>query len=290
MEDTKETKENNHKTILGMKHWVGVSLFLVFYDMLAVSMSYFLALWFRFDCRYSQIPEDVFKAWLYFTPFYIIFCIIVFNFLRLYRSIWRFASYNEMTRCIWSSVITGSFHIIFITIIFRRMPISYYCIGTGLQFLIIMSIRFSYRFILLLRRVTNADKIERGANVMVIGAGNAGQMLIRDIHSSAEIGDKVVCIIDDNSNKWKRYIDGIPVVGGRDSILESVKKYKVEKIYLALPSASMAERRDILNICQETGCEMKNLPGMYQIVNGEVSVSNLKHVSIDERRHDRGRA
>ncbi len=183
-----------------------------------------------------------------------------------------------------SSAITSVIHIVGITVFFQRMPISYYCIGTVLQFCLVLGIRFSYRFVLLLRKETGigVKRREISSNVMIIGAGEAGQMLLRDVNRARELSDRVVCFIDDNPNKWRRYIDGVPIAGGRDTILENVDKYKVDKIYLAIPSASMSERRDILNICQETDCELKNLPGMYQLVKGEVSVSNLKNVSIED--------
>ena len=117
---------------------------------------------------------------------------------------------------------------------------------------------------------------------MVIGAGNAGQSIIRDIKQARELEDEVVCVIDDDPNKWNRYIEGIPIVGGRDTILENVEKYQVEKIYLAIPSASAQTRRDILEVCKETNCELKNLPGMYQLVSGEITVSKMKKVSVED--------
>ena len=119
-------------------------------------------------------------------------------------------------------------------------------------------------------------------HVMIIGAGNAGQAIIRDISRSRELSDKVCCVIDDDPNKWRRYIEGVQIVGGRETILENVAKYNIDKIYLAIPSASAIERRDILNICKETDCELKNLPGMYQFVKGEISVSKMKKVSIED--------
>ena len=117
---------------------------------------------------------------------------------------------------------------------------------------------------------------------MVIGAGSAGQMLIRDIQRSGEVDGAVVCIIDDNKNKWGRLIDNIPVVGGRESILEAVEKFAVDKIFLAIPSATVSQRRDILQICNETTCELKNLPGMYQLVTGQVSASAMRKVSVED--------
>lgn len=271
------------KKFFGMEHWVGISVFLHIYDAVFVTLSYFLALWLRFDCRYSMIPDGYYHSWLFFSPIYIAFCFAVFTMLKLYRSIWRFASYSELMRTLASSCVTALFHAVAITLIFRRMPISYYFIGAIFQMIFILGIRFAYRFLLLVKSETLANRAEvNKSNVMLIGAGQAGQMILRDINKSKDIGDKVVCIIDDNSNKWGRYIDGIEVVGGRERILECAESYNIKKIFLALPSASVKERRDILNICQETGCELKNLPGMYQLVRGEVTVSSLKKVSIED--------
>jgi FlaA1/EpsC-like NDP-sugar epimerase len=117
---------------------------------------------------------------------------------------------------------------------------------------------------------------------MLVGAGSAGQMILRDIHNAKELNEKVLCIIDDNSNKWNRFIDGVPIVGGRGDILANVEKYNIDKIYVAIPSATVEEHREILNICSEAGCELKSLPGMYQIVNGDVNVSNMRNVEVED--------
>ncbi|MBQ6555382.1 MAG: polysaccharide biosynthesis protein, partial [Firmicutes bacterium] len=158
--------------------------------------------------------------------------------MRLYNSIWRFASYRELTHVFSSCIITSVFHTVFITLIFHRMPISYYAFGAVFQFALILAIRFSYRLVLLLRK-TRPQTSSPVSRVMIIGAGVAGTMLLRDINTTDKIsGDSVVCIIDDNKNKWGRYIDNIPIVGGRDSIFFNVKKYSVDKIYISIPSAS----------------------------------------------------
>ena len=287
-----EKKVKPMRRFFGKEHWIGISLFLALYDIVVVAMSYFLALWLRFDCRYSEIPAEYLSAWKHFTPIYIVLAILCFYLLRLYKSIWRFASYSELLRTIIASIITTIIHtvgitammrLLFDTFTMRRMPISYYIIGAIIQFCLILGARFAYRFILMIKAEARIGKPKgECANVMVIGAGSAGQMIVRDINSAVEVGDRVVCVIDDNKNKQGRYIDGVPVVGGREHILEAADKYHIQKIFLAVPSASMAERRDILAICQETGCELKNLPGMYQLVNGDVSVSNLKKVSIED--------
>ncbi len=272
-------KSKAHK-IFGLAHWKGIAIMLAAYDAVTVSLAYFIALWLRFDCRYSLIPRDYYTNWLYFAPIYIVFSLGCFYYLRLYRSMWRFASYSELMRTAFASAITAVFHTVGITVIFGRMPISYYFIGAIIQFGLVLSIRFAYRFMLLVRKEKHSESEIQ--NVMIIGAGSAGQMILRDVNRARELSDKVACIIDDNSNKWGRFIDGVPIVGGRDSILESVEKYNIKKIYIALPSASVESKRDIINICKETECELKNLPGMYQLVSGEVSVSNLRNVSIED--------
>ncbi len=261
-------------------HWHNTAMILMLYDIIAVNLSYGLALWLRFDCKFSAIDRSYLQAWWSFVPIYTLFCLIIFWQTRLYKSIWKYASYPELMYLLMATGITGLFHAAFITILFRRMPISYYLIGIMLQFLAMAAIRFSYRFVILMRgqRKVSEDKDQ----VMVIGAGNAGQAIIRDIKRSRELDDHVCCVIDDDPNKWTRYIEGIPIVGGRDTILENVEKYNIKKIYVAIPSASAQERRDILNICKETDCELKNLPGMYQFMRGEISVSKMKKVSVED--------
>lgn len=268
------------KKHLHLEHWQFIGVGMALYDAVAVGFSYIFALWIRFDCQYTEIPEKFKLSCYKFLPFYVIFCLVVFWFMRLYKSIWRFASFNELLRGVIATGITGVVHTILITVVFQRMPISYYMIGIMVQFLMVMGIRFAYRFVLLLKDVRKPAKAS--SKVMLIGAGAAGQMILRDIIAAKESSDKVLCIIDDNKNKWNRYIDGVPVVGGRDEILSACEKYNIDKIYLAIPSASTEAKRDILNICKETGCELKTLPGIYQLVNGEVSIGHMKDVAIED--------
>ncbi len=268
--------------IKNIEHWKVISACLVFYDIIAINLSYFLALWLRFDTRYSAIPANYLNAFIRFSPFYTVICLVIFWRLRLYNSIWRFASYNELIRCIAAAFFTSIIQIVGITVFFRRMPITYYFTGAVLQFGLVVGIRFSYRFVLLLRGRNRNRSINEEKKCMLVGAGNAGQMILREIRSSAEIHEKVCCIIDDNPNKWHRYIDGIPVVGGRDDILLNVEEYDIDKIYIAIPAASAENRRDILNICKETKCELKNLPGIYQLASGEVSIKDMRDVAIED--------
>ncbi len=265
------------------EHWHIVALVLALFDLAAVSGSYFLALWLRFDCHFSEIPNEYLMAWLKFVPIYAIACIVVFWCLHLYRSIWRFASFVELERVSLASFILGVFHAVFITLLFQRMPITYYVFGIAIQFMYTLVIRFAYRFVLLERsKKAKMDQKSVGSRVMLIGAGASGQMILRDINGAKDVNDRVFCIIDDNSNKWGRFIDGVPIVGGRDTILLNVDKYKIEKIYLAIPSATAEQRRDILDICKETNCELKNLPSVYELVSDKITAKSLKNVAVED--------
>lgn len=278
-----ESQGYSQKIKKKLEHWQKISYGLMIYDAIAIIMSFFSALWFRFDCQFSQIPEEYLEPYYKFILVYVVFCIIVFRYLRLYHSIWRFASYSELLRCMASTMITGIFHMVVTILFVARMPLSYYFFGTLIQFCLILGVRFSYRFILLER--SRAQKSENGAKarrVLLIGAGNAGQMILQDVNRSKEGKEVVYRIIDDNPNKWGRYIDGVLVEGGRDIIPECVEKYGITKIYLAIPSASRKEKKAILDICKETGCELKNLPGISQFRTGEVKVSSMRDVEIED--------
>ena len=268
------------KKIRKMEHWEVVTLLLMIYDFVAIVASYCAALWIRFDCKVSMIDTEYLQAYCKTIVFYAVFCVVLFWFMRLYKSIWRFASYSELLRVILATTISGIVYCITVTAFVQRMPISYYILGIICQFCLTLGIRFSYRFILLLRGRTNKSENEK--KVMLIGAGAAGQMIFRDLKAAKETNEKVACFIDDNPNKWGRYIDNVPVFGGRDSIMEAVNKFEIEKIYVAIPSASPEDKRDIIQVCSETSCELMNLPGMYQLYTGEVSVSKMKTVQIED--------
>lgn len=282
MNKSDKTQNNlirHHKLI---EHWHKIALLIALYDIAVINLAYFMALWLRFDLKYSSIPNNYLNAYVKFAPIYTIASFFVFLIYKLYKSIWRFASYNELVLVIKANIVTALLQTIGITYVFERMPLSYYIWGSVLQFILMIVVRFSYRFILLERSRLKKAELGPEGRVMIIGAGHAGQMLIRDINHIREMNDRVICIIDDNPNKWNRYIDGIPVVGGRDSILSNVEKYKIDKIYFAIPSADVDSKREILNICNETGCELKLLPSIYRIATSDIAVNYMKKVSVED--------
>ena len=264
-----------------LEHWEMIALYLLIYDVIMMNASYFIGLLLRFDVRYSSIPKEYLYAFLKFAPFYTVFSVAVFFLLRLYNSLWRFASFSELNRILLASGITTIFQLIGITAFVHRMPASYYVFGAIVQFCMVTAVRFTYRFITLerARREKNQHAVH---NAMIIGAGAAGQVILKELKVSNDAAARPLCVIDDNPNKWGRALEGIPIVGGRDSILQAVDKYHIDQILFAIPSASAEQKRDILNICKETECELMTLPGIYQLANGEVSLNRMKPVAVED--------
>ena len=267
-----------------LEHWHKIALMLMLYDIVAVNISYFLGLWLRFDCSISLIEPDYLKWFCCFVPINTLLCVVTFFGLRLYHSIWRFASYTELVRTLIAIAVSTVLHILCMSLIFGRMPISYYVFGSGFHLLFSLAVRFLYRFVLIIKKQRRTETVAaRGKRVMLIGGGNAGQLILHDVNRADHTSNMhICCIIDDNSNKWGRSIEGVPVVGGRKQILSSVEKYQIDQIFLAIPSATNAQKRDILNICKESGCEIKSLPGISQLVSGQVSLGDMRKVAVED--------
>lgn len=271
---------------INKKHYIErktlFTIFLIMFDIFAVNFSYFFSLFIRFDGKFSLIPDEYITLFLKIAPVYTVVCLLIFYFSKLYQSVWRFASINELMRAVIGSLIASTV-LFFATIFWIRMPLTYYFGGMICQAVMITGSRFSYRlYIFEKNRLKKLESTSRFNRVMLIGAGEAGLMIIKDIKKNKDSIDKICCIIDDNSNKWNRYIEGIPVVGGRDDILHNVEKYHIDKIFVAIPSANKKDVRDILTICNETGCELRNLPGIYQLVDGVVTIGSMKEVSVED--------
>ena len=269
------------------ERWKVLSYLMAIYDFAAVVFAWFAALWGRYDFKYSQIPEEYFHTYRQFILPYAVVTILLLGLFRLYRSLWKYASVSELGRLVIVCAISTATHVAGIafffgsTITHGRMPYTYYYVGALLQFLLLTGVRFAYRLLRYEVR-QHVQQSEALGRVMLIGAGDAGQMILRDMNAAYHPEDRVVCVIDDDPNKWGRDLEGIPVVGGRDDILVNVKKFSVNKIFLAIPSASAVEKRDILDICSQTDCELKQLPGMYQFLTGQITVAAMKEVSVED--------
>ena len=279
----KLSKASKCKRKFHIETWQIKAVFLMVYDVMAINISYFIALWIRFDGVFSEIPEKYLDPYVYFIPIYTLISLIIFYLLRMYHSVWEYVSVRELMRAALGSVAASIVHIVLITLIFGRMPISYYLWGTCFQVLLLLAARFSYRIFSAVPQLFGTDTGNHSYHrVMIIGAGDAGRMLLENIQKTRANKDRVVCMIDDDPNKQNRYFDGVQIVGGRDDILHSVEKFNIDRIYIAMPSASKENIRDIVNICKETGCETKTLPDFYQYVNSGITAGALKDVSVED--------
>lgn len=216
-------------------------------------------------------------------PYWVAVTIVVFYGCRLYHSIWRLASLAEFQSIVAAYALLVFAYLGGALFMNLHMPVSYYLMGVVLNFCMTTGIRFSYRFV---RFYISRQEMEHGNmerdRVMVIGAGAAGQTIIRELISSPRTNVQVCCIIDDNPDKKGRRLEGIPIVGNRYDMVAMIKKYNINRIIYAIPATTGKNRKDILNLCKNTGCRMQTVPGVYQLINGEVSVSTLRDVEITD--------
>lgn len=254
--------------------------FLVVYDCLAMTAAGWLGLLIRFNLQYEAIELQYIQMMWKYLPINIISTIIIFILFRLYNSLWKYAGSVEAANVVLASGLASVLQFIGYHILKMNMFRSYYVIYMFVFMFLIMASRFAYRFLRMLKskriRKINASKI------MIIGAGESSNMLIKEITNSSFINGQVKCLIDDDPGKLGKYIQGIKVVGNRESILHNARKYEIDQIIIALPSASRKNIKEITNICKETDCELKILPGIYQLVNGEVGISNLRNVEVED--------
>lgn len=265
------------------KKWLGRTSVILFFDILTMLCAYGGALFIRFGFHFNSIPREYLLGYVWSMPYWIIATVVVYYTCKLYHSIWSFASISELERIIIAYAVLIPTYIIGDFCMGLRMPASYYFIGYVVTFGCCCALRFGYRFLRYWKNNSSHRFGDRGEErIMVIGAGEAGQMIIKELLHSGHFNTKVCCIIDDNPGKKGRYLEGILIEGGRNQIVSSIKKHGITDIIFAIPSAANKDRTEILNICKETGCKMRTLPGIYQVVKGDVSVSKLRDVDITD--------
>ncbi len=259
---------------------------LIVYDILAIMASSALGLLMRFDMSYAElvstVDADIWinNIWSY-LPITVVTTIIIFHFFHMYQSLWSYAGLSEMASLIAGCLLSGVLQFAGMRFVFRyAMPRTFFFTYVMWLIIFVAVSRFAYRVFRTFVQKRNENA--RNVNVMVIGAGEAANSLIREMNTSRYIQKAVCCVIDDNPAKIGAYIHGVKVVGGRNQIIEAAAKYDIDEIIVALPSISKKETREILDICQETKCDLKTLPGIYQLVNGEVSVSQLRKVDVTD--------
>ncbi len=248
-------------------------------DVLGTAASFFGGLWLLYNFNFLSIPYEFLTGCLQFSVAWTAVCLLVYAICGLYQSIWRFASVDELIRIVLAYGILIGIGIGYLLIGKPDMPTSFFILGCVLNFVCTVAIRFGYRLGRGLQNQINAiSGKRRGDRVMVIGAGEAGRLLTNEIENSPYINNRVVCVIDDNPYKRKKRLCGIPIVGGRSQIPAAVKNFEVDRIIFAIPTASAADKKEILDICATTGCPVQVLPGVFQLVTGEISVSKLRNV------------
>lgn len=253
---------------------------LVVYDIIAVIVSSLMALLIRFEGNYESIPKDYLEKSLQYIVVVIVVTLIIFYYFRLYSSLWTYAGATELVNIVIASVLSSGVQMMIMVFFEMSMPRSYYVLYGGTLILMIFVSRYSYRGIrTFMKRQLN---MENCARVLIVGAGAAGNMLVKEIRNSDHVNKKVVCIVDDDKSKKGSYLHGVKVEGKREQIPELVKKHKIDEIIIAMPSAPAKEIKKILDVCKETSCDLKRLPGVYQLVNGEVSISKLKEVDVND--------
>ena len=267
-------------TLKNNRHWKERALLMAVADVITVMGSYFLALLLRFDFTFSAIEARFIDGFVKLIGPWCAVTLVVFYFCHLYHSIWSLASTTELISILKAYMILLPLYYILRGVMDIFMPRSYFVMGYILNFCLTTGLRFSYR-VFRVQLVGFRRGNKREDRIMIIGAGAAGQMLIKEMQNNpGKIKGKVLCAIDDNPDKRGRFIEGIEIVGNRHDIIRCVEKYHITTIIYAIPSTDAKDRTAILNICKETGCRLRTIPGMYQLVNNEVSVSRLRDVEI----------
>lgn len=256
---------------------------LILLDIMSIVVAAFTALYIRFDFSFNGIPSEYLQKFERIIPYSIIITLVFLAIWKLYKSVWRYASATELLNIVFATTCASVGQIIICHLLNEKMPRSYYVLYWFLLFGMTCIIRFSYRILRLInsKRSEFSGKKERN-NVMLIGAGAAANAILKEIETSRYLNLNAKCIIDDNSGCHGKFLRGVPIVGGRNKIIDAVGEYGIDEIIFAIPSASTRVRKEILDICKETECKMRTLPGMYQLINGDVSIAKLKEVEIED--------
>lgn len=259
-------------------------IFFICYDIVAVLAASFLSLLVRFEFQISQIPSNYYEMAWEILPIEILATLVVFWIFRLYSSLWIYAGATELMYLVAGCAVDTLVNVCIIYLMHRElavpMPRSYHVLfGIFLMCIVFVS-RYGYRAF---RSMLNLRvDIKSRKNAMIIGAGDAGNALIKEINNSRYVKLNVACVIDDSAEKVGSYIHGVRIAGTRNDIIRLAKEMNIAEIIVAMPSAKASEVKEILDICKETGCELRRVPGIYQLINGEVSISKLKEVDVND--------
>lgn len=254
------------------------STLLVFIDIILINLIYLVSFLIRFEGSFNQ---EYLTIYLDNIVIITLIKIAVFYYFKLYTSLWKYASIEELMQIVMASIVANTGVVTFLVITQSHLPRSIYILTTMLDMLLVGGVRFSYR---VLRRLKDADinNKRNDKRVMVIGAGDAGSMVIKELKNHTELKSKPVAIIDDDPKKEGKIINGIPVMGQRLDIASVANKKRIDEIIIAMPSAKKNEIRDIVEECKRTKCKLKILPGMFELIDGKVSINEIREVQIED--------
>lgn len=251
-------------------------------DIIAIMLSSFLALWLRFELVFADIDRIFLESIYQYAVINIICTIAIFYAFHLYTSLWKYASVNELVNITLAVVISGIVNAVGMRAFQNPVPRSYDILYTMFLLAMMIGIRFFYRFVRFMKTEYFIRNRKEISNVMVIGAGDAGAAIVKELRLNETLKRRVCCMIDDDPAKKGKYVQGCLVVGGKKDIISAVERYGITKIIIAMPSAPKSTIKEIVDLCQHTECKIRILPGMYQLVSGEVSVSQLRDVEIGD--------
>ena len=256
-------------------------IFLVITDIILINGSVFLSLIMRFEINIASVPEEYIQKYIVNVIPFTIVTLIIFWCFRMYHSLWQYASIAELYKIVEACIVAEGMHICLTAVMGEMLPRACYFM-TGVFLLVSMcASRFMYRMLRTL--IQQYRHTSEQVKIMIIGAGEAANVLMREIANSRYLDNsKVVCIIDDDAKKVGKYIRGVKIVGNRDQIKEYARYYDIDEIIFAIPSASQDTKREILNICKETNCNLKIIPGVYQMMDGEINVQDIRNVDVDD--------
>lgn len=256
---------------------------LILLDVVSILVASFTALLIRFEFSFPAIDRTYLERYERIILPCILLTLLFYFIWKLYKSVWRYASANELINIVLAVSCSTAAQYLYCTFTHNDMPRSFYAISWFLLIALTCCVRFGYRILRVFQNKRRSiTERKTSINVMVIGAGAAGNMILKEIENSQYLNMYVKCVIDDNSGCHGKFLRGVPIVGGRDRISDAVQHYSIDEIIFTIPSASPQRKKEILDICKESGCKLRSLPGMYQLVNGEVSVSKLKEVEIED--------
>ena len=266
-------------------HEIDVKLYvrricLIALDSILVVLASILALAIRFE--FGPVDEPFVKYLCESLPLFIVSSLIIFWVFRIYHSLWEYISAKEVRNILVASGASGAAQMIIITMLNKRLPRSYYVLYIAAIAALLVITRAAYRYIRLRKNKWKRRLLKKQQRVMIVGAGEAGMALLREIQNSEQLNYKVCCFVDGDKNKQGKYLRGVPIAGDRHTIVKNAETYKIDKIFIALPKLSAKELKPILDICKQTDCEIQKVAGIYQLLNGEVSVSQLRKITIED--------